>query len=141
MDRSRLRSSRIFALLVAIAPAALLACNALLNFDQFHVGAATTDAAPTPLSDAAAGDGGCIDPTGFGGKGCYRCTPQTSEEFLNACTTSTFEAFDNAARIQGYDPNVAMPPLVDGGPALPVFDAGASGPTTVADAGDIKSCT
>lgn len=140
MDRSRPRSSAVFLLFAAVTPAALLACNAILNFDQFHVGATTSpDSAPTAVVDAA-GDGGCIDPTGFGGKGCYRCAPQTNDDFLNACTTSSFEAFDNAARIQGYDPNVPMPPLVDGGPALPIFDAGASGPTTETDAGDVKSC-
>ena len=142
MDRSRLRSSATFVLLAVVAPAALLACNAILNFDQFHVGTTPTDAAPNPVVDAAGDDGGCIDPTGFGGKGCFRCTPQTSDDLLNACTTSTFEAFDNAARIQGFDPNVPMPPLVDGGPALPAFDAGASGPTTTTDAGDTTpSCT
>lgn len=134
MDRSRLGSFATFFLLAGIAPAALLACNAILNFDQFHVGTTAPDAA-TPVSDAS-DDGGCIDPTGFGGKGCFRCAPQTSDDLLNACTTSNFETFDNAARIQGYDPNVPMPSLVDGGPFLPMFDAGASGPTTESDASD-----
>src|SRR5438105_1399490 len=44
----------------------------------------------------------CVDPSGFGGRGCFKCEPKTNEELLNACTTSRFEAFDNTARIVGY---------------------------------------
>src|SRR4051794_26213390 len=44
----------------------------------------------------------CIDPTGFGGKGCFRCAPTTNAELLSACTMSHFETFDNAARITGF---------------------------------------
>ncbi|HZS38044.1 MAG TPA: hypothetical protein VFF06_14505 [Polyangia bacterium] len=45
-------------------------------------------------------DGGsdlaCLDPTGFGGKGCYSCTPTTREQLLNACTKSTCIPYDNS---------------------------------------------
>src|SRR5437879_7315780 len=33
----------------------------------------------------AGADANCWDPNGFGGRGCFSCTPSTSEELLNAC--------------------------------------------------------
>jgi hypothetical protein len=69
-------------------------------------------------------DGGCIDPTGFDGRGCFRCVPKTNEELLSACTSARFEAFDNGARIAGYDPSVPRPALPEGGPTYPPFDPG-----------------
>ncbi len=46
---------------------------------------------------SANSDGGtnCWDPTGFGGKGCYSCTPTTREQLHNACTSSACLPFDN----------------------------------------------
>lgn len=44
-------------------------------------------------------DGGCWDPVGFGGVECFRCRPTKNHELLNACTTSSFERFDNGTRI------------------------------------------
>ena len=64
----------------------------------------------------------CIDPTGFDGRGCFRCTPTTSEELLSACTTSRFEAFDNGRRIAGFDPAIPRPALPEQGPTPPPFE-------------------
>jgi hypothetical protein len=64
-----------------------------------------------------ASDAGCIDPDGFGGRGCFRCTPKTSDELLAACTSARFEAFDNGARIAELSAD-------EGGSPLPPFDAG-----------------
>jgi hypothetical protein len=69
-------------------------------------------------------DGGCIDTAGFDGRGCFRCVPKTSEELLSACTSARFEAFENGARIAGFDPSDPRPPVPQGGPTYPGFDAG-----------------
>jgi len=113
------------------------ACNALLDFDAFEIKQGGADAAPEAdtgtTSDEASVDAGCIDPTGFGGRGCYRCTPTTTEEFLNACTASSFEPFDNGKRIVGFDPATPKPEVVDGGASPgnyvpPVTDGGPTDP-------------
>ena len=70
----------------------------------------------------------CIDPAGFGGRGCFRCTPTTSDELLAACTPSLFESFDNQQRITGFDPANPKPALVEQGPTPPPFET-ASSPT------------
>src|SRR3954471_23815754 len=44
--------------------------------------------------DASADDAGCWDDAGFGGLGCYRCTPTTNDQLLNACTKHAFVPFD-----------------------------------------------
>jgi hypothetical protein len=65
-----------------------------------------------PDLSGGGGDGGCWDPTGFGGKGCFSCTPTTRDELLNACTQATCVGYDNTGL--GLD---------DGGlPALPTLD-------------------
>jgi hypothetical protein len=68
----------------------------------------------------------CIDPTGFGGKGCFKCAPTNNEQLLAACTESHFETFDNAARIAGYDPGTPKPSLPEQGPTPPPFEAPAT---------------
>lgn len=73
----------------------------------------------TPASPTS----GCVDPSGFGGRGCFRCAPTNSTELLGACTTSHFETFDNAARITNYDPSNPRPALVQLGPTPPPFEA------------------
>jgi hypothetical protein len=75
---------------------------------------------------AAATPSPCVDPSGFGGKGCFKCAPTTNDELLAACTTSHFETFDNAQRIVGFDPATPKPTLGEPGPALPMFDPGTS---------------
>ena len=126
------RKGARFALALAIALGTLAAaCNALLDFESFSVG--TADGGGGGLQDgrvppdAGADDGGCIDPAGFGGRGCWRCPPTNNVELLSACTRSSFETFDNAARITNFDPGVPRPALEDAGPNPPDFDAGGSG--------------
>jgi hypothetical protein len=53
----------------------------------------------------------CIDPTGFGGKGCFSCTPTTRDQLLNACTKSTCLPFDNSQL--GLDGGLPGLPPVD----------------------------
>lgn len=72
------------------------------------------------------GSSECIDPSGFGGRGCFKCPPTTSEELQAACTPSRFESFENAERIAGFDPSNPTPPLADQGPWLPPFDDGST---------------
>jgi hypothetical protein len=83
----------------------------------YHPPSAGTQADPSVGS-------ACVDPSGFGGRGCYRCAPTTSEQLLAACTSSRFEDFDNSARITGFDPSRPKPPLPASAPALPPFDPG-----------------
>jgi hypothetical protein len=74
---------------------------------------------------ASVDDGGCFDPSGFDGHGCYRCAATTNDELLAACTPARFELFDNAERIAGFDPAKPRPPLPeDAGPPYPSYDAG-----------------
>src|SRR5688572_6303594 len=103
-----------------------IGCNALLGFGDYEIGsdAGSSGTASGNLPDANGGDadpGGCIDPTGFGGRGCYRCEPTTLEQILTACTSSAFEPFDNTTRIEGFDPANPRPEYVDAGPTPPPF--------------------
>jgi hypothetical protein len=82
----------------------------------------------TPSSTPSA----CIDATGFGGKGCFKCDPTTSDELLSACTTSRYEDFDNTQRITDFDPSNPKPTLPNLGPTPPPFDPGT---TTAVDPG------
>lgn len=41
--------------------------------------------------------------------GCWSCTPQTTTEFLNQCTSSQCSPFNNATRLPDYDGS--LPPL------------------------------
>jgi hypothetical protein len=118
-----------FLFAVAVITAILVgACNALLDFEAYKVqgDAGFIDTGSTSgvvEAGVDAGDGGCIDPTGFGGRGCYKCTPTTNEQLLNACTPAKFEVFDNVTRIKNFDPNNPRPtlswPYPDGGPPNP----------------------
>ncbi len=134
---------RLFFALIIVA-AFITACNALLDFESYKV--ATPDGGPNNTTDSSTSDvtndvvgnedGGCIDPTGFGGKGCWRCPATTNDQLLSACTASKYEVFDNAARIKLFDAAAPRPPLEDGGPTPPNFDAGpSSGGATTSDAG------
>lgn len=132
--RSSVRGVRAKFVLAAVGTAGLVAaCNTLLDFDSFKVAAGDAGVDAGGSGDGGGLDAGCIDPTGFGGRGCFRCTPTTNDELLNACTNATFEPFDNRARIADFDPNNPRPPLVDGGATPPPFDAGA--PASPSDAG------
>jgi len=56
-------------------------------------------------SDAGAS---CSDETA---RNCYSCKPQTSEQFLNACTSAPCVPFDDRARLTHLTPNGELPPL------------------------------
>jgi hypothetical protein len=88
-----------------------LACNQILGSDSYRV----------VSSDGGTADGGCTNPAGFGGKGCYSCPAVNREEWLNACTDSTCSPFDNA-RVTRLLPDGSLPDL----PPAPVPDAGGS---------------
>jgi hypothetical protein len=103
---------------------ALIGCNSILGLSNFTV----RDDAGEKRDAGAAPDSGCMDPTGFGGKGCYRCEPLTAEQLASACTTAAFETFDNVARLPGFDP-------ADPKPALAGLDAGQVDASVAADAG------
>jgi hypothetical protein len=68
-------------------------CDSLIGLKDFEIRSGFGDAA------AAAG---CIDPTGFDGRGCYSCTPRDSSELLDACTSSPCTPFANTVRIPNF---------------------------------------
>ena len=72
---------------------ASIGCDSLIGLKDFEI--------RSDLGDAAAA-AACIDPTAFGGQGCFSCEPTSTEQLLNACTTAECTPFDNAARIPGY---------------------------------------
>jgi len=118
--------------LVALPPA-LLSCNALLTVDADPV--LVTDAGP-PLDSSPSGETPdsepCTDPTGFGGRGCYKCPPTNHDQLLNACVTYQMRYFDNSKRIPGFDPAVPRPPLASadaGTDATTDVGVDASGPS------------
>jgi len=129
-----------------VALAALLAaagCGALLGFGDYAVDANVEGGSPTAPEaggDGPVDDGGCVDPTGFGGRGCYRCAPTTSDQLLAACTKSSFEPFDNKARITGFNPSMPRPVLPEGGPAYESFDAGTPAVVDPGEAGAPDPC-
>ena len=94
----------------------------------------TRDATITPDADADAGidtnappgdadadavvdvvDSGdpCIDPTGFGGRGCRKCPPVTQADLENACTSAEFVPFDDTRLGLDGGPLPSLP--TDGG--------------------------
>jgi hypothetical protein len=86
----------------------------------------TTGGASPTVGAAPASE--CIDPSGFGGRGCFKCAPTTSDELLAACTPSLFETFENQQRIAGFDPATPKPPRGESGPALAPYDPGTTSP-------------
>jgi hypothetical protein len=65
-----------------------------------------------PGTDAGADTGAdtvscVVDPV----RGCYPCAPTTSEEVVNACTSSTCVPFDDATRLTKLSPGGGLPPL------------------------------
>lgn len=136
--QKRVRTTFISAIVALAAVSVAAGCGALLGFGDYSVDpngdgggaeASTNDGGGDGPSD----DGGCIDPKGFGGRGCYRCAPMTNDQLLSACTKSAFETFDNTMRITGFDPSKPKPTLPEGGPAYEAFDAGSP---TVVDPGE-----
>jgi hypothetical protein len=117
------RTIQCCSVLFACVCIALVGCNSILGISSFTV---QGDAGTT--RDGGGPDSGCLDPTGFGGKGCYRCEPQTPEQLLSACTSAAFEPFDNAARIPNFDPERPLP-------TLPLIDAGSPDSSVASDSG------
>jgi hypothetical protein len=87
--------------------------------------AETSDDTLVPIDTADTADAGdpCIDPTGFGGRGCRKCAPVTQADLENMCTTAEFVPFDD----------LRLP--LDGG-SLPSLPGDASADADAADAAD-----
>lgn len=126
--RSSRRSDRATPFLTALVACLVVAgCSSRLEGRGYgghrdpygSSGSSSGDVSPVPASPTT----GCIDPTGFGGRGCFRCAPTTSSELLSACTTSHFEDFDNARRIANFEPSDPRPTVVQQGPTPPPFEA------------------
>jgi hypothetical protein len=120
-------SARRVAFLIALLSTAaiLVACisdRRVLTESVTDAGGSDASDGSTDASDGGTDDGGCIDPNGFGGRGCWRCPATTQVDLLRACTTAHFEVFDNAARIE--NPDASDPGAIgDGGPNSKEFDA------------------
>ena len=76
---------------------------------------ATTDAAKDAGQDAgrspdAGGPDAAADASCSGADACYACSPATTIEFLNACTSAQCLPFDNTARLPLYNGG-NLPPL------------------------------
>ncbi len=108
---------RALALVVAFASTPL-ACSLFLDSrDQQCLADRDCSAFPGTTCDTAthlcvgsgssgtAGGGSCT-----GDAGCYACAPKTTEQFLNACTSSQCEPFDRA-RLTHLRPDGGLPPL------------------------------
>jgi hypothetical protein len=148
MGRSsaRSRSTFISAIIALAAVTAAAGCGALLGFGDFTVdstsdgGNEASSGGETGTDSSIPDDGGCIDPNGFGGRGCYRCVPMTNDQLLSACTKSAFEPFDNKVRIAGFDAKNPKPVLPEGGPPYTAFDAGTVVIVDPGDAGTPDPC-
>lgn len=84
--------------------------------------------------DGGGGGGGgvraeCIEPTGFAGRGCFRCEPQTSDELLIACTDSKFEVFDDSVRVGNFNPDHPRPSIPKLDPTPPPYTTDPIDPT------------
>lgn len=69
-------------------------CDSLIGLKDFQI--------RSDLGDAATSTLGCLDPTGFDGRGCYSCEPKETEQLLNACTTAPCTPFDNQTRVPNF---------------------------------------
>jgi hypothetical protein len=122
--------------LAALASFSLAGCvwgDGISHGSPGYVSYGPTQGSPAPSRPSvnAGTQSECIDPSGFGGRGCFKCAPTTSDELLAACTTSHFEDFDNAQRIAGFDPANPKPTLPELGATPPPFDPGTTTETEV----------
>ena len=86
-------------MVVGLAGAALGAafgCSSLLGLSDYKIG----DAGPTSCNANLTTQ-------------CFPCTPTTDPQFLNACTDAACVPFDDQARIAGFVPDGALPPVPD----------------------------
>ncbi|MEY2933544.1 MAG: hypothetical protein RL033_4293 [Pseudomonadota bacterium] len=63
-------------------------CESITGLDEFRLDSTGTGALE------------CLDPTAFGGRGCFSCEPEDGNELHNSCTTAKCVPFDNT-RIPG----------------------------------------
>ena len=83
--------------------------------------AGSTSSADGPSNGGTAGDGSPGEAGALGDAGascmdetegdCYRCSPKTSVQFLNACTRSRCVPFDDHARLTNLTASGELPPL------------------------------
>jgi hypothetical protein len=92
---------------IVIAALAVGACGGNTNPQPDVPDAARADAR---VPDAAADASPDAAPSCTSAAGCFVCTPVELVEFLNACTDSSCQPFDNAARLPLYN-NGVLPPL------------------------------
>lgn len=64
-------------------------------------------------ADTGAADASCLDPEGFGGVGCFRCTPTDLKSLQNACADIECTPYDDALRLPHYDSDGGLPSLPD----------------------------
>ncbi len=69
-------------------------------------GAPDVQAIDVPADTGPADAGSCE-----GDGGCFACTPTSSVQFLNRCTTASCARFDNAARLTRLNADGGLPPL------------------------------
>lgn len=129
MSRASLLRSRLalLAFIAAAIAAIALGCNLVVGSYEY------TDVTKAGSGEAGVdgGEAGCTDPTGNGGRGCTRCAPVTTIDYLNSCTTAECSPFDDPSRgatAPGSRPLPAAPDPPDAG-------------TTATDAGATPSCS
>jgi len=99
---------------VALATAGAGACTSILSLGDYEIGKDATS---------------CLEPTGFGGRGCFACDASTHEELINACTKARCFSFDES-RVPKTDAVGALPDVASDvaiAPETAVTDSGADG--------------
>jgi hypothetical protein len=118
-DRSmvrRLRKRHVAATAaIAVSIALLAGCSGLLGFSDYSVVENAPDSAAEASLETSTPDGGeeasCnVDLT----LQCYACTPETTDQLLNACTDGTCIKFDKTRLTGLLGPDGGLPRL-DGG--------------------------
>lgn len=103
--------------LATVAAAALstgTGCSALVDKDAVQC---TIDADCERLGGHPQCNAGICVETGLGPEGCFAGTPTKQSEFLNACSVSRYEAYDNCERL-GLCNGQALPTPTDRGGQL-----------------------
>lgn len=87
-------------------------CNTLIGLTGYtaplDASILPNDAAAGPDSGLAAVDASC---EGDSSGPCYACTPVTTLQFLNACTSATCVPFNDVGRLTNLLPDGSLPPL------------------------------
>lgn len=120
---------RLLASLSIAVAGAIIGCNAVLGLGDYNIGGGAdasddrTTGGPdapvvdAPIDDAVEGDGGCDASLPTSPDQCFACTPTTTPQFLNACTTSACVPFDDKTRLKNWDGGElpTVPDPIDGG--------------------------